>query len=621
MEEPAAGNTGALKAALSLETVFTASRLRDVFKDHVWSALRNQQCQDLLSYYDYRRLLDGRSEQLAGIITSGNYRPKASLPISISRADLLARHMHIPHPDDALVLQAISEALLRPIQDTSPSANAFFARSHQEHTGLHTQQQFNIYPWFRLWPRYQTKILKFAEVKDFLVITDVQNFFDSVAFSFIRRKLTSISNSLHVVDLMLLLFENFIRRDMYAPINLVGIPTIDVDAPRLVGHALLFDVDQYLSEQIGSNFARWLDDINFGVDTVAEARDHIRRIDARLRTVGLRLGGGKTRILSYAQARIYLQADENQRLNQVETQIKTKGIVTAAIARRLSLGFLRFRASAQAGYWDKVMRRYYRLVARARADLAHTSHAQAQLFRRVEAASREDFSDITTTEYRLAIITFWATLRITDVRLETYCDAFCGALGFDDAVAFALATLIASIKPNRGQARKFAASILTIAKASSSSGFFFGGAWFLAQHGTEREIVEFIGRTERSWEGNYFFARQAIALWSLLPQTNPAATRIRNRFAEKHDPDIASCVGFIDELRSVTICDESLRGFLPLNPHVRSVDIRRAIISSNVMRSPKLDPNQKRNNAERINALISDSRLRWIALGGTAVAD
>ena len=36
-------------------------------------------------------------------------------------------------------------------------------------------------------------------------------------------------------------------------------------APRLLAHALLFEVDYLLKKRTQNNFVRWMDDINFGV--------------------------------------------------------------------------------------------------------------------------------------------------------------------------------------------------------------------------------------------------------------------------------------------------------------------------------------------------------------------
>ncbi len=150
---------------LSLSATFTLERTKKVFKDYVWEAVRSQACQDLYGYYDYRLALTNRLDGLCALVVSGAYRPRSGLPVQIARADLLARHMHIAHPDDALVLQMISEALLPVVSKEQPSENAFYSRSHRQPKGIHTIEQDEPYPWYKLWPIYQKRILDFESAK------------------------------------------------------------------------------------------------------------------------------------------------------------------------------------------------------------------------------------------------------------------------------------------------------------------------------------------------------------------------------------------------------------------------------------------------------------------------
>lgn len=604
---------------LALKRVFDGSQIRTVFTQHVWPALRAQPCKDLLFFYDYRRDIEARAEQLSAVVTLGNYRPKASLPIAVSRPDLLARNMHIPHPDDALIMQVISEALLPFVQRRAPSRNAHFARSHSEFSGLHTQGQLRLYPWFRLWPRYQMKVLNFAKVRSYLVVTDIQSFFDSVDFSHIRFTITrEIHKSGPLLDLLLLLFENFIRRDMYKPVTLQGIPTLSLDAPRLIGHALLFEVDRHLKKATGKSFARWMDDINFGVDSVKDARDTIRAIDSLLRRVGLRLGGGKTKVLSYDAARRYLQADENQVLNVIDTQIKdAASTIPATIVRKVFRGFVKFRATEQHGYWDKVMRRYYGLVGRVLPRFSMSPYLKTRL-RRIEMISRRDFDEMTSTQYRGAIIRFWSGLRPTDARVSYYLKCLLDVQNYDDETAFALAEMLVQLPLTNKQSQMVMQAISQLPRIPGHPGFFYGMAWCLAKYGSQREILEFATKSEKLWEANYFFARQVVALWSLLPCDLPAADRLRERFLLKHDPEIANTIAFIEKLRATKTMDPSLKGTLPINLSVKHVDLTRAILSSNVMRSPNLHSAQRAANSERISDIVADRRLRELAIGGFA---
>ena len=63
------------------------------------------------------------------------------------------------------------------------------------------------------------------------------------------------------------MLEGFVQRENYTPLVLRGIPQLDFDAPRLLAHVLLFPMDRFVNNRTRGSYARWVDDINFAVDT------------------------------------------------------------------------------------------------------------------------------------------------------------------------------------------------------------------------------------------------------------------------------------------------------------------------------------------------------------------
>jgi hypothetical protein len=62
----------------------------------------------------------------------------------------------------------------------------------------------------------------------------------------------------------------------------------------MVAHAFLFEVDQLLQDKVGTDFVRWLDDIDFGCDSVSDAQDILRALDELLLSRGLHLNFAAT---------------------------------------------------------------------------------------------------------------------------------------------------------------------------------------------------------------------------------------------------------------------------------------------------------------------------------------
>jgi hypothetical protein len=73
----------------------------------------------------------------------------------------------------------------------------------------------------------------------------------------------------------------------------VGLPQINVDAPRLLAHCFLYELDAFLASDPTRDFVRYMDDIDVGVDTIAAAKQVLKSIDLVLQTKQVRLNSGK----------------------------------------------------------------------------------------------------------------------------------------------------------------------------------------------------------------------------------------------------------------------------------------------------------------------------------------
>ena len=90
----------------------------------------------------------------------------------------------------------------------------------------------------------------------------------------------------------------------YSPRVEIGLPQINLDAPRLLAHCFLYELDAFLDNHSDRDFVRYMDDIDVGVDSVVEARKTLQSIDLVLQTKQVRLNSGKTKILTQAERRI-----------------------------------------------------------------------------------------------------------------------------------------------------------------------------------------------------------------------------------------------------------------------------------------------------------------------------
>ena len=152
----------------------------------------------------------------------------------------------------------------------------------------------------------------FADTKKFLVVTDIANYYDFISYEHLRNIVASLSVvKEHALDLLIYTLSSMLWQPDYMPRVPIGLPQMNLDASRLLTHCFLFEIDTFLESIPDADFARFMDDIDIGVDTVSAAREVIKNLDLALQTRQLRLNSGKTRILTEIEARKHFRIREN----------------------------------------------------------------------------------------------------------------------------------------------------------------------------------------------------------------------------------------------------------------------------------------------------------------------
>ena len=177
------------------------------------------------------------------------------------------------------------------LMDAQPSKKAFYARDRHSLKLPHEHKEVASYPWFVLWPKFQTEIWSFSNSFEYLVTTDLTNYFDSIGLRELRHVISAIAVTKEVyLDLLFSLIEDLSWKPDYLPTSHKGLPTINIEAPRLLGHAFLFEVDAVLHDRTKDNFVRWMDDINFGVNVRVTAKNILAEISDVLKSRAGELG-------------------------------------------------------------------------------------------------------------------------------------------------------------------------------------------------------------------------------------------------------------------------------------------------------------------------------------------
>src|SRR5689334_11654679 len=99
------------KKASHFRRVVPATTLVKLWKDGVRDRLRKQIVPDSVEFLDFHLQLRQRCNELEALICAGAYVTKPILRLRSEKSKGLCRQLSLPSPEDALVLQALSNAL------------------------------------------------------------------------------------------------------------------------------------------------------------------------------------------------------------------------------------------------------------------------------------------------------------------------------------------------------------------------------------------------------------------------------------------------------------------------------------------------------------------------------
>jgi hypothetical protein len=365
--------------AADLKKIVATDNLRAIWKKKVREHLRKQLIPDPVEFLDFHVNLKQRTFELESLICTGEYQPRPIIRVRSEKSKGLCRQLVLPSPEDALILQALSDALWKVIEPKAPSTNAFYAAEDQafsKKNPIDDDDEWGYGP-IQSWLDFQKTILGFSQIRRYVVVTDIANYYDSVLHTYLRAILSDYAHEReHSLDLLLFVLDSMLWRPDYMPNYGIGLPQMSLDAPRLLAHTHLFEVDAIFSKDKDVDFARYMDDMDFGVDNIAKAKTVLRDLDLALQTRNLRLNSGKTKILTREKAYVHFRIADNSHLNEVE-----KKIVLLSAERRPLFGKTLSRLldkKLHSGYFDdgngdKIIKRCLRIIFSLGAETQETT--------------------------------------------------------------------------------------------------------------------------------------------------------------------------------------------------------------------------------------------------------
>lgn len=549
-------------------------------RDH----MRRQLVPDAVEFLDFHIQHRQRCKALESLICSGEYVPSPILRMKVEKGKGLCRQISMPAPADALVLQALSNSLWKEINSQAPSTRAFFAPQDQpfsKRNPLNEEDEFGYGP-IQSWLDFQQEILKFSKTRNYVVVTDIANYYDCILHRF-RSILSDFGvEREYGLDLLLYILDSMLWRPDYMPNFGIGLPQMDLDAPRLLAHTHLFEIDELFENNPNIDFARYMDDMDFGVDTIAQAKAVLRDLDLALHTRNIRVNSGKTKILAAQDAVRHFRVKENDFVLRLNERIENSK-----------------RLSSRSAFYSRVVKK---LIHRGLfADEFSDGNGSKVLKRLLNIASRNGY-DISDTSFR-SLIYDWPGLRSNLFQVWTRGTSFLSQLkianGFvgsgqavDDYTRVAIAVAICSTVHIARLPSK-AVYETSFHMRGEDHFFVFSRLWLISRVETRSRLMDEVRKTRSIWARHPFLGRLVAGFYGLFIRTAHFSefTKMVRRYG---GPDAISVLEFHEALAADRSAYYAVRIFLeagtPSMPtgisHAKSLMLASALWNSSV---PKRD--------------------------------
>lgn len=584
--------------ATFLGVVFSKNSMDRVWKKYVRAGLRDQEIPDLHDHNDFHWRRNELFENLHSEIVTGRYTALQSTPVRVEKRLGVTRTVVLPTAADCVVLQCIVEHLLPLALARQPSPNSFFSRSH----GFSKPEwKFEKdYIWFKRWAKFSKLRLSFTSTHSYICTTDIANYFDNIDYTHLRNIISTLDNTDEVtLDILFAILDKISWRPDYLPPPGVGLPQVNFDAPRLLSHVYLYEVDEFLKSATNHCFVRWVDDMTFAVPDIAAGKRTLRDLDQLLLTRGLRLNAGKTAILSSNQARKFFQSAENSyldkskdKLQEPSLSMKKKESLLADCEKRFDL----FCTKPPYGHSEKIVKRYIGIFSEHRRD-----HAIKFCCHNLTPGPG----------LRDAIFRYFIAIGPNNAIFLALRNYVLGENALDDSSLLQIARILTDWKVDPGS--KYHRNILNLAANATNKNYigknvfyFYFSLWIFAKYGRRGHIFDLCKDFNRTWRTSEFLSRQVAAT---IPKFRGSAqgNQIRRQIQGHQFKSAYSIIDSLDHILSTAPkISNSVRFYILNGKHSTTYSIQRFLIAIHVLSNTKFDSTARRALRDEALLYISD---------------
>jgi len=490
-----------------LHGVFEIENLIFTWRNVVRQQLRSLDILDLYDYYDFNFNIEDKANSIQKKILEGQYRITQPLIYRLEKKYGVCRHILLLSPSDALVLQTIVDmGLAKQLLEAQPTTRSYYSRDSQNpKKAPDSWNGEGEYGWRKKWKKFQKEIWNFSVQKKYTVVTDLANYYENIGIRELRHTISSHASVSEVIlDLLFNMLEQMSWLPDYLPTSLKGLPVIDLEAPRLLAHALLYEIDEILEESTNGCFVRWIDDINFGVESFDEACITLGDTNDVLKSRGLSLNLGKTDIYTPEQVAMHFMIDTHKYLNGIEQSLSSDKnedfrLDTDKIENELFNCYLDVKEKKHLKQWDKSIKRFLNIFGKLGSELL-----------------LEDAKDffVNRPNIRKNAIYYLKALGYRKSTAKIVQSILMEARIYDDATLFYVVKLLTDwqigVSDEDVSYVKMISSV--IGSLNDNPMTYYCLIWFAAKYFNPDEVIDLITRNEFIWKHDRFLRRQVTSI-------------------------------------------------------------------------------------------------------------
>lgn len=358
-----------------------------------WKAIRKDlkraSIRDVVDFLDFDVNPDIWINRLLHRISSGEYEPESPTRFTLGKSKGFSRAMTLPSVPDLVLYRAIvdyiyarsrrhghrnvyflrdelskvqQQALADGKKAIDEATDFEFVDGDYRFTG-----QKSFFNWLRF-DQYR-KHLIYEETYEFIVVTDVSNFFDTILHSHVAEAVRTLNVPPRMIGLLYFLLEHLSIRQDYSSSHGISLPTDEFDCSRTLAHMVLFPHDDAMVRIVGeARYIRWMDDQNMAVRSKAEGLKVLSEVGRSLGRLHLTPNAQKSKILTLKEARRHYHLDLNKMLDDADAMAKKAGSSPRAselFASKVRATWRKAKPHESIGEFQKILKRLYRLAGLA----------------------------------------------------------------------------------------------------------------------------------------------------------------------------------------------------------------------------------------------------------------